>query len=136
MNKYEALRDVVSTAAVGCLLPDLTNVSEGMNYNAVRRDNGNKDGQWELKKRFMNTRQICHKLWIKYQKSTLEEQKEHINPMYMRVNGDTKKLTQNELVEGNNTRTDIATANEPQEFPSLLKKVGSARSNQSATNVF
>ena len=26
LNKSEALRDVISTAAVGCLLPDLTNV--------------------------------------------------------------------------------------------------------------
>ena len=89
LNKPEALRDVISTAAVGCLLPDLTNMSDDMNVDEVTVAEGNKDDAWELKKRFMNTRQIYHESWLKHQKATYEEYKEDCNPMFMRMLGDT-----------------------------------------------
>ena len=79
-----------------------------MNDNASRRNGENKDDQWELKKRFMNMRQSYHESWKNRQKSTFDEQKGNINPMYMRMNGDTKKLTQNGLIEGTHESANIA----------------------------
>ena len=39
------------------------------------------------------------------------------------MNGDVKKLIQNELSDGNHTAKEIEEANEPQRFPSILKKM-------------
>ena len=96
LNKSEALRDVVSAAALGCLLPDLSDECDDTRTKDMSNDDGYKDDVWESKKRFMNTRQQYHESWIKHQKCTYEEQKETLNPMYIRMNGDTKKLIQNE----------------------------------------
>ena len=43
--------------------------------------------------------------------------------MFMRMNGDTKKLIQNELSEENSTRREIEEAMKPQNFPSILKNM-------------
>ena len=99
MIKSEVLRNVVSTAAVGCLLPDANHVNGDMNDYEYTSDSEKKDGQWELKKGFMNMRKIYHEPWIKHQKITFDEQKNNTNPMYMRMNGDTKKPIRNELTE-------------------------------------
>ena len=41
LNKSEALRDMVSTAAVGCLLPDIKHGNEDINVNAPRGNSVN-----------------------------------------------------------------------------------------------
>ena len=100
-------------------------------------NDGCRDGFiWESKKRFINTRQTYHESWIKHQKCTFEEQKEITNPVYMRMNGDVKRLIQNELSDGNHTTREIEEANEPQRFPSILKKYGQPRGNKDSANVF
>ena len=122
LNKSESLRDLVATAAVGCLLPNLSSFEDDMFVYGDRGNEGNKDEAWELKKRFMNTRQIYHESWVKHQKATYDEYKENSNPTYSRMQGDLKKLVQNELSGEKKTTKMYEEAMEPQKFPSLLKR--------------
>ena len=76
-----------------------------------------------IEKRFMNTRQIYHESWVKHQRVTYDEYKEDCSPTYIRMQGDVKKLIQNELSKENSTRKEFEEAMEPQKFPSILKKM-------------
>ena len=105
------------------------------NYESTRGSE-KKDDQWELKKIFMNARQIYHESWMKHQNIAFEEQKGKINPMYMRVNGDTKKPIRNELIEDNHKRINSAKANDPPRFSISDKAIGQARGNQVTANIF
>ena len=116
LNKSEALRDLMSSVAVGCLLPERTCSNGGLMNVQSSLNEGNKDDQWELKKQFLNMRQNYHESWIKHQKNTFEEQKCAITPMYVGMNCDTKKMVQNEMAGGNHVGLDIVKANEQQSF--------------------